>query len=111
VAARCRCRARRDRPRPAVPRVDPLLLSALGVAWFAVVVALYTRRDALPSRERGSRRGGAFAGLTTYVTVTLQQSLSVPLPQAFAAALTALGLACFAAGAGSIMTVCPLDGA
>ncbi|MEF8840636.1 MAG: hypothetical protein V5A62_03295 [Haloarculaceae archaeon] len=33
---------------------DPYLLSALGVAWFA--------------------------GVTTYVTVTLQQSLSIPLP-------------------------------
>jgi hypothetical protein len=74
-------------------------------------VAPYTLRDALPSRERGSRWGGAFAGVTTYLTVTLQQSVSVPLPQAFAAALTALGLACFAAGAGSIMTVCTLDGA
>jgi hypothetical protein len=73
-------------------------------------VALYTQRDALSLQERGGRWGGAFAGVTTYVTVTLQQSLSVPLPQAFAASLTALGLACFAAGAGSAMTVRELDG-
>ena len=84
---------------------DPFLLSALGVAWFAGVVAVYTQRDALPLTSRGGRWGGAFAGVTTYVTVTLQQSLSVPPGRAFVATLTVLGLVTFAAGAGSALTV------
>jgi hypothetical protein len=60
------------------PAADPFLLSALAVGWFAGVVAVYTQRDALPLTGRGGRWGGAFAGVTTYVTVTLQQSLSAP---------------------------------
>jgi len=86
---------------------DPFLLSALGVAWFAGVVAVYTQRDALPLTERGGRWGGAFAGVTTYTTVTLQQSLSLSIPvgRAFAATLTVLGLVTFAAGVGSALTV------
>lgn len=89
---------------------DPFLLSALGVAWFAGTVAVYTQRDALPLTERGGRWGGAFAGVTTYVTVTLQGSLGLPAGRSFVATLTVLGLVLFGAGVGSGLTVRTLGG-
>jgi hypothetical protein len=84
---------------------DLLLLSALGVAWFAGIVAVVTQADVLPLFQGGGTAGGVFAGVLTFVTVSLQQSLSPPASRAFAVSLTVLGLGLFAAAAGSALTV------
>lgn len=83
---------------------DWYLLSALAVAWFAGIAAVYTQRDALPLFEQGGRWGGSFAGVLTYVTIAIQQTLPVSPDRAFATSLTVFGLAIFAAGTGSALT-------
>ncbi|WP_276259651.1 hypothetical protein [Haloglomus litoreum] len=83
---------------------DPFLLSTLAVAWVAAGVAVHGQRDALPLFERGGRWGGAFAGVTTYVAVTLQSAVDAPAGTVFVVSLTVIGLAAFGAGAGSAMT-------
>ncbi|GAA5431433.1 hypothetical protein [Haloarcula japonica] len=84
---------------------DPVLLSTFALTLFAAIVGLYTQRNALPIFSRGGTWGGAFAGVTTYVVVTLQQQLALPGGQAFVVTLTVLGLASFSLAVGSALTI------
>jgi hypothetical protein len=83
---------------------DPFLLSVLAVAWFAAAVAVYEQRGALGLFGPGNRWSGAFAAVTTYVSVVLLGSVGLPPDEAFVVSLTALALAAFGLGAGSAMT-------
>ncbi|MDS0219910.1 hypothetical protein NDI54_00920 [Haloarcula sp. S1AR25-5A] len=84
---------------------DPVLLSTFALTLFAATVALYTQRTVLPIFSRGGTWGGAFAGVTTYVVVTLQQRLALPSDRAFVVSLIVLGLASFSLAVGSALTI------